>query len=182
MKTLIFSLVLTLFAGITNAQEVTELKEARVDGTPLSSEIIRNGDNFTYKVKEAYIREFEKDPLLFVNKYFDFQDLASEVRGEWDIYHVTFKSTKGNLQADFDSNGEMLSSISKFKNVILPRELMHQLYKDNKGWEMVKNVHVTRGKDGVVNQDIYRIKLENGKDRKNVVLEAPAKAVAVASK
>lgn len=179
MKTLIFSLVLMLFAGLTKAQEITELKEARVVA-PLSSEVNRTGNEFSYKVKETSVKEFEKDPLLFMNSHFNVKDLISQDDGEGESYFVTFKSSKGNLQAKFNSEGDLVRSKSTFKNIVLPRELIHQLYKDHKGWAMVKNVHVTKGNDGIVNRDFYKIRLENGRAHKNVIFEAPMRGLEVA--
>lgn len=182
MKTLIFYLVLVLFATVANAQEITELKEAEVNFSPVSSEVIRSGNNFSFFVKENYVGEFESDPLLFVQTHFNIKDIISKIEGQRSqIYFVTFKSKRGSVSADFNSEGELVKSASRFKNIALPPELRHQLYEDHKGWVMVKNIHITRGKDGVVNQDIYKVKLVNGKERKNIVFEAPVRSVALAA-
>lgn len=174
MKTLIFYLVLMLLAGIANAQEITELKEARVEFAPFPSEVVKSGDNFLYKVNENFAGEFEKDPLAFMNAHFNIKSLISEMKeGGYTSYFVTFKSQKGTLEADFNQKGELVRSTSKFKNILLPAELRHQIYRDHKGWEMVKNLHVSRGSQGVVNRDYYKIKLENGKERKSIKIDAP---------
>ncbi len=181
MKTLVFYLVLMLLGGIANAQEITELKETKLEFAPFSSEVKRSGNNFTFKVREKYVGEFEKDPLLFLDNNFNVKQLLHEVKDEGiQIYGVTLNSSRGSLEAEFSSNGELVKSTSKFKNILLPGELRHQLYRDHKGWTMVKNVHVTRGKMGVAQKEFYRIKLENGKQRKNVTFEAPENVVAVA--
>lgn len=174
MKTLIFYLVLMLLTGITNAQEITELKEARVNFAPFSSEVVRSGDNFTFKVSETFAGEFEEDPLLFLHKNFKVNNLLSEIReNNFKYIYVTLISSKGNLEADFNNKGELVRTSSRFKNVVLPRNLIHELYRDHKGWAMVKNVHITRGREGMVDEEIYKIKLKNGKERKNIILEAP---------
>jgi hypothetical protein len=181
MKKLIFYLVLVLFAGITNAQEFTELEQAEVEFSPLTSELIRNGNNFSYTVKENYSGEFESDPLEFVKTHFNIKNLISHNQVERiENYFVTFKSKKGSVSADFNNEGDLLKSTSRFKNIALPRELRHQLYKDHKGWIMVSNIHITHGRNGVVDSDSYKVKLVNGKERKNVIFEAPVRGIVLA--
>lgn len=180
MKTLIFYLVLMLCAGFTNAQEITELKEARVGFAPLTAEVTRSGDDFSYKVTETYAGEFEKDPLLFMENHFDIKNFIAEVKGkDYHTYVVTFRSSKGNLQTNFNRNGELVRSNSKFKNTVLPRNLRHQLYNDHKGWEMIGNIHITNGKNGVVDQNIFKVRLKNGKARKNVIFDTSMSGIAI---
>lgn len=182
MKTLVFYLVLTLFAGVSTAQEITELKEARVGFAPYSSEVKRSGNNFSFKVSESHVGEFEKDPLLFMNNNFNIKNFIAEVRDEnYRNYTVTFRSSRGRFYADFNSKGELLRSVSKFDDVKLPRELRHQLYREHKGWAMTGNSHLSKSRKGGIDQNFYKIKLVNGKDRKNIVYHAPAKTSQVAS-
>ena len=181
MKTLIFSLVM-LLAGTIQAQEFTELKEAKVGFAPLSSNVEREGNSFTFRINEGYKGEFEKDPLAFMEANFDIQNFISQVKHEeYDSYEVSFVSGKGILKADFNKDGDLVKSSSRFKNIVLPEKLRDQLYRDHKGWAMTKNIHITAGRDGIVNKDYYKIKLENGKDRKRITLQAPLGGSEVAS-
>lgn len=182
MKTLMINLVVILMAAFTNAQEITELKEAKVGFSPLFSDVERDGDNFSLKVNEAYVMEFEKDPVLFMQNYFDIQEFMNQVKREkYDSYQVSFVSRKGKLKADFNGNGELVRSKSVFKNTLLPEELREKLYRENKGWAMTKNVHITRIGSGRLNQDFYKIRLKNGKEQKNIIFEAPVKASGIVS-
>lgn len=172
MRTLFIYLVLVLWAGVSQAQKITELKEAKVGFAPLSSEVIRDGDSFSYKVNEAYQGEFENDALGFMNAYFDINNFMTEVKDEnYDSYQVSFISKKGHLIANFDKHGNLETTSERFRNILLPANLREEIYKDHNGWTMIKNVHLTQGKSGVLNKDIYRIKLENGKSRKIVKID-----------
>ncbi|MHA6281071.1 hypothetical protein ACXYMT_12900 [Salinimicrobium sp. CAU 1759] len=182
MKTLIFYLVLLVF-GTGHAQQITELKEAKVGFAPLSSEVKKSGNSFSFNVKESYAGEFEKDPLAFMDAYFDIENFINALSHEdYDSYEVSFVSRKGILKADFNAEGDLVRSSSRFKNIVLPEKLRSQLYRDHKGWAMTKNVHITRGNAGILNKSYYKIKLENGKDRKRITLEAPLGGTEVASK
>lgn len=181
MKTLIFYLVL-LTLGTIQAQEFTELKEAKVGFAPMTSIVERNGNSFSFNVKEAVAGEFEKDPLAFMENYFSIVDFISELKHEqYDRYEVSFVSQKGHLIADFDKNGKLVQTNSRFKNTLLPHSLRNDLYRDHKGWAMTKNIRITRGKNGEVSMDYYKINLEKGKDRKKIILEAPVSVTDIAS-
>ncbi len=175
MKTLFIYLVLVIWAGVSQAQEITELKEAKVGFAPLSSEVIRDGNNYSFNVKETYTGEFEANPLAFMEAYFDIHNFIDEVRDEeYDGYQVTFRSKKGRLQADFDERGNLQATSERFKNILLPANIREQLYREHKGWEMVKNIRMTRGENGLVNKEMYRIKLKNGTQRKILKIDGLA--------
>ncbi|GAB2771391.1 hypothetical protein [Salinimicrobium soli] len=175
MKTLVMYVVLLFWAGVSQAQEIEELKEAKVGFAPLSSEVVRDGDSYSFKVNETYQGQFEKDPIAFMETYFDIGNFISSVKGEeYDSYLVTLRSKKGNLKADFDKEGNLVRTSERFKDILLPEELRDQLLKDHEGWTMVKNVHVSTARDGIVNKDLYRIKLEKGDQRKNVKIDMTA--------
>lgn len=175
MKTLFIYLVLATWAGVSQAQEITELKEAKVGFAPLSSEVVRDGNNYTFNVKESYTGEFEANPVAFMEAYFDVHNFISEVKDQqYDGYKVTFRSKKGHLQADFDKYGNLGATSERFKNIALPANLREQLYRDHKGWAMVKNVRITKGENGLVNKELYRIKLRKGNERKTLKIDGIA--------
>lgn len=172
MKTLFIYLVLVIWAGVCHAQEVTELKEAKVGFAPLASEVVRDGNNFTFNIKESYAGEFESNPLAFIETYFDINNFITEVRGEeYEGFQVTFKNKKGQFQAEFDKNGNLGSTSERFKNITLPANLREQLYRDHKGWVMLKNVRIARGQNGLVDKQLYRIKLKKGDQRKTLKID-----------
>ena len=169
MKTLIISTVLVLFAGFSQAQ-IIELEEARVSFSPVS---LIDENSFSVSVLENYAGEFEKDPLVFMKNNFDIEEFISQLQDEdYESYLVSFRSRKGELRAEFDKVGNLLATNLRFENILLPRDICHQLYRDHKGWTMVKNVHIASGKKDVVNKNFYRITMKNGKEKKNLKIEA----------
>lgn len=169
MKTLIIYSVLILCSGMVSAQEIIELKETRVEYSPISTPLIRTGNSFTFSITESFIGEFEKDPLVFMKNYFDINTILREVEDKkMSTIEVTLRSRKGYIWAGYDKNGTLLGTAQRFKNIMLPMALCHQLYKEHKGWNMVKNVHVARGRGENIDKEFYRIKMENGNKRKTV--------------
>lgn len=162
-------LVAFLFSALMcNAQEIIELQEAKVGNNISTTNIINRGNHFSVNIKETSQGEFERDPVAFMNNYFDIHHLIDKIGDKRFLsYHVTFRSTKGDLNAKYDQDGNLVSTSLKLENVLVPHELKHQLYRDHKGWEMVKNLRVAKGKKGVSEMDYYKITMKNGNKKKN---------------
>lgn len=174
MKTLAISLVFVLAAAISHAQGIIELNETRVDYSPLFSEMTQNGNTYIMKVRENHSREFEKDPITFLNKNFNARQFISLLNDRgYDSYHVSFKSRKGDLFAEYNKDGSLEFISHRFKNVMMPYPLMQQLYTDNKGWSVVKNVHIAYGKKGKIDRSFYKVTLKNGKQERKLKIDAP---------
>lgn len=175
MKTLVIFLVLAFATAAGNAQELIELQEARVNYNPLSSSATKVGNAFSYTVVETYRGEFEKDPLGFVKKHFDIQQIINEFAdNNYSSYEISFKSRKGSLLAEYDQNGKLVSTSQKFKNIALPNIICHQLFREHKGWAMVDNAHIAKSRNGKIKQNYYRITMQNGNKKRNVKIDAMA--------
>ena len=171
MKTLVIILILAFSVSISNAQEVIQLKEAKVNFNPLSK-VDGPIKQISVKVAENVPGEFEKNPIAFVQKNFDITPYLTQTTEEqFDSYQVTFKTRKGHLLADFDQEGNLLKTSQKFENIVLPKELSSQLYKDHKGWAMVKNRVVAHGKQDKMDKAVYKVTIQNGKQKKNLKFE-----------
>lgn len=173
MKKIIITLALAFSVTIGYPQKVIELNEAQVNFNPITS-ISAKGNSFSVKIKETAQGEFEKDPLAFMDKYFDINQVIDEIGNKrHQSYQVSFRSRKGEMNAEFDNKGNLLSTYLKFSNVLVPYELKHQLYRDYKGWAMIKNQHIAKGRNGKVKSDFYRITMKNGNKKKNLKIDSP---------
>lgn len=174
MKTLAISLVLVLAAAVSHAQGIIELNETRVDYSPLFSEMTQQGNLYYMKVKEKHVREFEKDPLTFLDKNFNAKQFIALVKDkDYDSYQVNFKSKKGDLRAEYDKTGNLEYVFHKFKNIAMPNPVMQKLYMENEGWSVIKNVHIAYGKKGNIDKSFYKVTLKNGKQERKVKIDAP---------
>ncbi len=168
MKKTIILVAFALSAFISNSQEIIELKEANVGINNLTTHILNRGNHFSVNIQETVRGEFEKDPLAFMNKYFDIQHLIDNIGDKrYQSYHVTFSTRRGALNAKYDDKGNLLSTSLKFENVLVPHGLKHQLYRDYKGWKMVNNLRVAKGKNGISEIDYYKITMRNGSKKKS---------------
>ncbi len=182
MKTLIFSLLLIAVTTFSQAQEITELEEAKVGFAPLDSKIIRDGNSFTYRVGESYHGEFSKDAIGFMKANFDIQNFIAEFNeGNYNSYAVTLTSSKGFLSADFDKDGNLVKTYQKFKDILLPLDVRREVYMANKGWAMTTNKYVASGKGDLIETEGYKIKLQKGNQRKTIKLDPREGRTSVAS-
>lgn len=171
-KTVIF-VALTLTGLLTNAQEVIELKAANVSFDPTTTHVVQHGNSFTVDIKEAFTGEFERDPVEFMKTNFDMAKVLETlgVEEKYSYYNVMFKSKKGELNANYNDKGKLLSFFSKFENIAVPSSLQHQLYRNYKGWAMVENSHVKRESNGSVTKDFYRVTMKKGNKKKNLKIQ-----------
>lgn len=167
MKTLIFSLLLIVTIGVGQAQEI-QLEEAKVGFAPLEAKITKDGDRFSYLVNENYAGEFTKDAVGFMKANFDIQYFINEYGGDYNHYQVTFTSGKGTLTADFDEKGVLLSTHQKFKDIALPLDIRREAYMANQGWTMTQNKYIASGSGDILENEVYKIKLENGNKKRSM--------------
>lgn len=181
MRTLFLSLLLIAVTTIGQAQAI-QLEEAKVGFTPLDSKITRNGDEFSYKVDEAYTGEFSKDAIAFMNANFNIRNFIEEVSAEnYDAYRVTFTSGKGYLSANFDKEGNLLKTYQKFRDMPLPLDIRREVYMANVGWTMTENKYVASGRGDLIEKEIYKIKLEKGNQKRAMKIDPVKSGISVAS-
>ncbi len=168
MKTLVIILILAFSASVSHAQEVIELNEAKV-GFNASTVLDGPTKKISVKISENLPGEFERNPIAFVNSRFDITPyLSQNSKDEFYSYQVTFKTRKGQLQADYDKEGNLVKTVQNFDNIILPYDLAQKLYKEHKGWAMVKNNMVANGKKDKIDKAVYRVTMKNGNKKRNL--------------
>ena len=93
-------------------------------------------------------------------------DLYSD---EYDTYQVSFYIPEGRIVAAYDSDGKILRTIERFKNVKLPKTVSKAITKRFPNWAIVEDAYKVNyyGLSGIA-QKQYKVKLKN-KDKKMVV-------------
>jgi len=169
MKNLIVFLFIVCGIATGQAQKVTQLKETKVEFAPYS--IIPTSDIDIYKVvvNENYKGQFSLNALKFVKENFDANELIQAINNpDYDSYLISFRSSKGFLDATYSKDGKLVNSHQMFKDVVLPQEIRRELYTNYKGWTMAKNKYVASGNGDKLNKEIYRINLKKDNKKKNI--------------
>lgn len=181
MKTLIIFITFSLTAAVMCAQEVTVLDETRLFYAPLNAEVTQQGDSYIYKIKESASQKFAKNPIAFMKANFDIQRFITETAKEnYHSYLVTFISKNGSLEADFDKNGKLLQTRQEFNNVILPQEMRNDVFKNYSGYSLTKAKYSARTKGEILAKATYSIRLDNGKEKQSLKIDARSNGVGVA--
>ncbi len=175
MRTLIVLLLLLGFMTTSQAQQITELEEAKVSFDPNAIEVSSNLDEFTFIIEESYTGEFLKNPMAFMKENFDMKAFIASInktnKKDYDEYLVTFKSSKGYLEANCDREGTILKTSQRFKDIVLPHNVRRDLYKNNEGWTMVENKYLASGKGDKIDKEVYKIKLVNGNKKQKIKID-----------
>ncbi|WP_324719555.1 hypothetical protein [Salinimicrobium sp. HB62] len=174
MKKMFLGLMILMWAGIANAQ-FTELKEARVGFDPNLPEVTVEGDTYVFRINKRFGEEFEKDPIGFLNKHCRLEAFIDLVEDEGiNGYQVDVKSTKGRLKASYCKEGNLRKVSYKLKNVLLPPQLQEEVYRKYRGWNMTRNVHRAKGRDGIVEEEYFKIRLEKEGEVQNLRIDMEA--------
>jgi hypothetical protein len=166
MKTLIVLLLLVGFISTSQAQQITELEETKVKFAPKAVKISSNLDNYNFVVEESFAGEFIKNPIEFMKENFDIKAFITSIDN--DEFLVTFKSSKGYLEANYDKDGTLVKTSQRFKDIVLPLNVRRELYKNHKGWTMLQNKYMASGKGERIDREVYKIKLVNGNKKQNI--------------
>ncbi len=167
MKTLIITLILVFGMSTLQAQKVVQLDAAKVTYKTPKVVTISNLKNFDFEVKEDYENHFMKNPIRFVLENFDVKSLNLNEKGIGDI-QVSFLSRKGYLNATFNKKGELIKTSQRFRDIVLPLKVRRDIYKDNIGWTMAGNLYKASGKGSLIDQELYKFKFTQGKQKKYV--------------
>lgn len=161
MKNLI--LCLLLFGFISSGHTQILLKEANVDYRPESMKLDPNTNSLVLELPEEVSGEFHKDPLTFMKNKFDVQQfIADNEESGYHAYLVNFKSTKGFLVARINREGELLSSLQKFKDVRLPENARLQILSKYRDATIAGNTYFASTKGWDVHKAYFKIKIKEG--------------------
>ena len=123
---------------------------------------VTNVEGYDLVVKENYRGQFEENPIKFCDENVDIKSLIDHVEpGEYDNYEIVLMTKKGFIKAVYDVEGDLQKTNKKFKNNLLPRDILHTLVRDHNGWSVIENKYVARGKENKVQKEKYIIYMEN---------------------
>lgn len=173
-------IIMFLMVGIATGQaQVIQLDEAKVNAKAVK--IGTNGD-LRFSIVEEYTNEFLKNPIGFMNENFDINEYIDLMKYEgFESYRVEFTNRKGYLVANFDDKGTLLNTAQRFKDIAVPLAIAKKLLKDHKGWAMTKNIYTASGNGDLLDKELYKITLKNGKDtrRVKIIPERPSRGLAI---
>lgn len=74
--------------------------------------------------------------------------------GQFEAYEVFFEQNNGSIIATYDSEGKILQSYERFKNITLPLAIREHIYKGHPGWKINKDIYIVSYYD---NRDVSKV-------------------------
>ncbi len=165
-KYITFIVALLGIVFISNSQKVIHLEEAELTFEPSAKVVFEDYANGIIKVRENYAKQFQEDAIRFLTENFDIYRFIRENEEEIDQIEVMVKSSNGVLLAKYSSEGELLGTFQKFKNIPLPADIRNQVFGTHGiGWTMTKNKYTAEGLSNRIDSETYIVHLVNGKQQ-----------------
>ena len=98
--------------------------------------------------------------------------------GRSEPFKAVFRSTKGSIIVTYDKRGEVLSSLEKFKDVILPESIKHYVLKKYPNWSLLNDTYYVSYIRGKNIKKSYKIKIGKDNLKKNLKLDVSGNIVA----
>ena len=110
---------------------------------------------------------------VFQEHYFHPGDLIARQGAPGDaLFLVIFRTQKGTIEASYDWSGDVVETIERFRNLMLPRKILLSGMKSHSGWRVIgTNYYVYYLKDRT-NRVLYTIYISNGRKKKRILLDS----------
>lgn len=84
---------------------------------------------------------------------------------EYDSYSITFYLPNGFILAMYNSEGKLISTAERFKNVALPEVVRSSVLTRFPGWAITKDIYLVKYSDAEGGKMVYKMVLANGSKR-----------------
>ncbi|WP_016989834.1 hypothetical protein [Flavobacterium sp. ACAM 123] len=173
MKTFIISL---LFLGLTassySQEKVKEEGVMKVEDLP--AVVIKSiGDDFS-----VYLPDRNADPKVrALQDNFIAYDLGVNYEG-YETYLVYMEIKGGSLAATYNEKGKLITVVENYKNVVLPRQVIYEIYKKFPGWQIVNDKYLYSQKEGDILKKQYNLKIKKGKESRKLTVHSDGEIIA----
>lgn len=91
---------------------------------------------------------------------------------DFEFYTVSFFIPEGKIVAAYDSNGKILRTIERYKDIALPMDVSMAVAKRFPGWSITKDVYLINYHEAKGVNKKYKLTLENGDKRLKVKVDS----------
>lgn len=95
---------------------------------------------------------------------------------EFEAYEVVFKTkteggSTGLITATYDSEGKILKSVEKYKNILLPKTVRAAIGEKYPSWIIHKDVYLVSYRTNKEAKKLFRVQIRKDGNRKNLKLD-----------
>lgn len=175
MKNLLNVFVLIGLANLSFAQ-INDVASIESENYKSSASTVSSvNSEYLTKVNDRY----NSDDFLILEKRVSEYDISRSRKydGRTNTFTVKFVATKGTIEAVYDEDGIVLSTLEKFKDVNLPVPVRHTAFKLYPEWQIIGNVYTVKYYRTKDVEKIYKLKLSKGNKKQTLLLDASGNAL-----
>ncbi|WP_413999021.1 hypothetical protein ACMDB5_00065 [Flavobacterium sp. W1B] len=90
-------------------------------------------------------------------------DIGKDYEGN-ESYLLIMESKKGSLAATYDDKGKLTRVVEQYKNIQLPNEVIHSVYRTYPDWSIVNDKFLYTQEKGDILKKQYNLKIKKGKE------------------
>ena len=164
MKEVMMVLALLVSVGIAQGQVMDEgSSRNEMEPTLRESDYLRKVQS---PITPKAVTEYQ---VMAVNYDVAKSDLFD---GRDALFLVIFRTQKGTIEASYDWSGDVVETIERFRNLMLPRKILLSGMKSHSGWRVIgTNYYVYYLKD-TTTRVIYTIQISDGRKKKRILLNS----------
>ncbi len=138
------------FAQVTQPEELKEVNLVAVN----------------YKYLDAVTKQEVAIPVKKLEQHVARYDIkSSEIyHDDYDTYDIRFFIPEGSILAAYDSDGKLIRTIEKYKNIGIPDAVRKTVREKYPNWSISNNVYLVNYHDLKGAEKKYKLKLEKGND------------------
>ncbi|MGB1042897.1 MAG: hypothetical protein ACPGU6_05850 [Tenacibaculum sp.] len=167
MKNLVIGFLFLGLTSLSYAQNDANITLEAVTIKPL---------NLTY-LKNVHVKDTPEVALALENEAARY-DITEDpmFEKEFEAYEVVFSArteggSTGRITATYDTDGKILKSVERYKNVLLPKKLRNLLQEKYPGWIIHKDVYLVNYRDNKNTRQLFRVQIRKDGKRKNLKLD-----------
>ncbi len=91
--------------------------------------------------------------------------------GDFEAYEVFFEQNNGSIIATYDSNGKIMESYERFRNISLPAPIREYIYEKNPGWSIHKDIYIVSYFDDKDVSKVAKVQLVKDGMKRNLKID-----------
>lgn len=145
---------------------------AQIIKTEELSEVVVYATNYKY-LQNVNTEEVASVPVeLLERKVAAFNVKDSEYyQDDWGVYNINFYIPDGRILAAYDSDGKLLRTAERFRDVNLPMAVKKAVLDRFPNWTITKDVYLVNYHEDKGVTKKYKLKLENGEETVRVKVD-----------
>ncbi|HLV37924.1 hypothetical protein [Xanthomarina sp.] len=169
MKTICIGLLFLGFANLSFSQADKEIVEVQLASVVISSP--SNPSSLNY-LNAVYSEDIPEEAVILENIAARFKITESPVfDSQFEAYEVIFKDVStngGQIVITYNNDGQILKSVERYNDVVLPAAVRNAVYKEYPGWMIDSDKYLVTYYHKEDAKKAYKLKIKK-EDNKKVI-------------